>query len=65
MFAVGSAHFGQGSGPIFLDNVACTGTESALTECRHNGIGIANCFHSDDAGVICSEGKSLGCEYGS
>ena len=48
--AVSRAFFGQGSGPIFLDNVQCTGTESNLTQCDHNEIGVHNCR---DAGVIC------------
>nr|XP_055037249.1 deleted in malignant brain tumors 1 protein-like [Misgurnus anguillicaudatus] len=48
------AHFGQGIDPIFLDNVACSGNESRLTQCKHNGLGSHNCKHSHDAGVICS-----------
>ena len=47
------AHFGQGSGPITLDNVQCTGTETSLTSCTHGGIGVHNCGHSEDASVIC------------
>lgn len=47
------AHFGRGSGPIWLDNVACTGEESAITHCTHNGFGINNCGHGEDASVIC------------
>ncbi|XP_034435759.1 scavenger receptor cysteine-rich type 1 protein M130-like [Hippoglossus hippoglossus] len=49
----GSAHFGRGSGPIWLDNVECTGTETALTHCTHLGFGENNCGHGEDAGVIC------------
>ena len=51
--AVGEASFGQGSGPIILERVACSGTESNLTQCGHNGIGNHACAHSKDAGVIC------------
>ncbi|XP_029984977.1 deleted in malignant brain tumors 1 protein-like [Sphaeramia orbicularis] len=52
--APGSAHFGQGSEPTWLDDVACSGNESSLTECRHPGFGTENCGHGEDAGVICS-----------
>ncbi|KAI4888960.1 hypothetical protein NFI96_030610 [Prochilodus magdalenae] len=50
-----SAHFGQGSGPILLDDVACSGSETTITECSHNGFGNHNCVHGEDAGVICSD----------
>ena len=46
--------FGRGSGPIWPDNVDCTGDEAGIQECRHNGINIQNCNHGEDAGVICS-----------
>jgi len=52
--AIESASFGQGSGPILLDSVTCSGNESTLASCGHLGVGVTrSCSHSNDAGVRC------------
>ena len=55
--AFSSAHFGVGVGPIHLDNLDCSGSESKLIDCPRNF--IVNCYrgHREDAGVRCQGRK--------
>ena len=52
--APGQAAFGPGSGPIWYDDVDCSGTEMNLTQCLHTALGTHNCSHDEDAGVVCA-----------
>ena len=56
--APGSALFGAGVGPIWLNNVQCNGTEERLEECGYNGWGNTPCYHSSDASVVCESKHS-------
>jgi len=62
--ALPRAPFGQGTGPILLDNLFCTGTQLYLTNCTHNGIGNHNCAHSEDAGLRCPNNNTVTCTNG-
>ncbi|XP_066843086.1 antigen WC1.1-like isoform X2 [Anser cygnoides] len=52
--APGDAHFGQGSGPIWMEEVKCNGMETALSNCSYIRREVSYCNHRWDAGVTCS-----------
>ena len=41
--------------PIHLDKVMCTGDEGGIIDCYHYSGFAANCTHSNDTGILCSE----------
>uniref|UniRef100_A0A8W8MBY9 SRCR domain-containing protein n=1 Tax=Magallana gigas TaxID=29159 RepID=A0A8W8MBY9_MAGGI len=51
--AYGKAVYGEGSGPIWLDDVKCSGSETSIKECKHKGWGSHNCNHSGDVSINC------------
>ena len=57
------ARFGQGRGPIWMDDLRCTAAQAAsagaqsatrLGDCAFPGWGVHNCSHGEDAGVVCA-----------
>lgn len=48
-----AAHFGEGVGRIWMDDVECTGVEVTLVTCPFRGWGLHNCNHRGDAGAEC------------
>lgn len=53
IFQANRAKFGQGTGPVWLSKMMCTGQEKTLLDCPHSGWGENSCDHSRDAGVSC------------
>ena len=45
--------YGQGNGSVWLDDLACAGTEASIYDCTHNGFGNHDCAHDEDVGVKC------------
>jgi len=41
-------------GPIWLDDLQCSGTERDIAQCSHRGWGVHNCRHSEDVAVSCA-----------
>ena len=47
--------YGAGTGPIYLSQLSCHGSEATLLECGTfaRATGIHDCDHKDDVGVLC------------
>lgn len=54
----------DGAGRIWLNSVACVGTEARLIDCPADPIGQNDCAHSTDAGVLCVAGDHVNCAQG-
>ena len=54
--------YGEGEGPILMDNVKCVGMESSVFECDYDPH-TADCSHSQDAGVVCHYCKHCSQHY--
>lgn len=68
-YALRGAQYGQGSGPMWLSHLECTGEEEAIHQCPHRGflsdpLDSSNIWwkcrsHKDDASVYCIDN----CKY--
>ncbi|XP_048448400.1 lysyl oxidase homolog 3B [Rhincodon typus] len=45
---------GKGMGPIYLNEVQCTGFEKSIWDCAAKNISQDDCRHTEDAGVRCN-----------
>ena len=49
-----NAYFGRGTGPIFIQQLTCSGSESSLLQCYWTAYQYNyGCSHYEDAGVRC------------
>ena len=54
---VSGGGFGPGSGTIWFDNLHCVGNETTILQCQTKAAGDNDCTHSEDVGIICTDGK--------
>ena len=47
------AFFGEGTGPVLMTNISCSGTESHLFDCAFEIPEFGECTHAMDASVTC------------
>lgn len=52
--ALGGARYGRGPDVIWLDDVNCTGTEESIFDCQARPWGQHDCYHGEDADVVCA-----------
>ena len=52
--ALRTSQYGEGYGPVLLNQLRCSGDEISLIQCSHSGGHY--CDHSKDASVVCSNG---------
>uniref|UniRef100_A0A7N4NRK3 Soluble scavenger receptor cysteine-rich domain-containing protein SSC5D n=1 Tax=Sarcophilus harrisii TaxID=9305 RepID=A0A7N4NRK3_SARHA len=57
---VGKTYYGSGTGPIWLDDVACVGIEASLGDCPASPWGTHNCDHQEDVGLTCTGRRRRG-----
>ena len=48
-----NAHFGRGSGPIFIKSINCSGSELSLLDCPRDTYTQHTFTHAEDASVHC------------
>ena len=57
-FGASRSKYGVGDGPIWMDELLCTGREARLADCRFHGFGqfwgATDCNHDKDVSVECT-----------
>ncbi|KAK5602423.1 hypothetical protein CRENBAI_012514 [Crenichthys baileyi] len=52
--ALTRAQLGQGTGPIHMNSVQCTGRERSLMDCVYKPVPLYTCKHTEDVAVRCN-----------
>ena len=61
--ARGNRWYGEGMGVIWMSGVQCTGEESSLADCEHNGWRCHYCNHRGDVATRCGKQFYSACHW--
>ena len=50
--------YGSGTGPIWLSNLRCSGSETSVLQCGYSGWRVTSCSHSEDVSISCGTAAS-------
>ncbi len=56
---VTSPNHQRAQGPIWINNMHCSGKETHLDQCRHSDLRVHNCTHDNDVYLSCGKGKRI------
>jgi len=54
---IDNSNYTTSAGPIWLDDVRCSGAERDISECSHSGWAVHNCQHREDVAISCVDTK--------
>ncbi len=46
-----------------MDSIRCSGREESLHGCPSDGVGVHNCDHNEDAGLVCKDVRNGSLSY--
>ena len=55
-YVLSNKNYTGGNGPMWLDDVICSGSEETILDCTHSPIESHDCTHTEDVAIQCMPG---------